>query len=62
MGNGPVHTRTEIAPVLLCFRGSIIHKGKVVEYITELQAMEEMQDWSMGISSIDLHTHGLPCS
>lgn len=40
---------TEIAPALPCLSGGITHKGKVVEYIPELEAMEEMQDWAMGM-------------
>lgn len=52
---------TEIAPALPCFSGSVIHKGKVVEYIPELEAMEVMQVWAMEMGSINLQTHGLPC-
>ena len=51
---------TEIAPALPCLSGSVTHKGKVVEYIPELEAMEGMQDWAMGMGSINLQTHGLP--
>jgi len=51
---------TEIAPAQPCLSRSVTHKGKVVEYIPELEAMEAMQDWAMGIGSINLRAYGLP--
>lgn len=51
---------TENAPALPRYSRGITHKRKAVGYISELEAMEEMQALAVGMGTVNLWTHGLP--
>lgn len=60
-GGGKPHTdhTAETAPALPCL-GMLMVKVKAARSTSELEAMEELQEWAMGMGSIHLQTHCLP--
>lgn len=60
-GNGPAfNSHYRECPSTATYSRGITHKRKAVGYISELEAMEEMQALAVGMGSINLWTHGFP--
>lgn len=61
MGNGPIHTQIRLQTLLQHCHTSVGDNSQWEGCTTELEAMEEMQDWAMGMGNLNLQAHSLPC-